>query len=310
MKRSSKLLTLLLCGVFFACASGNSVPKRPKHLTAGMEVLSEGITIYNKGCYQRSLEYFIRAHELFSASDQLNGVAMSLNNIGNIYRIMGDIDSAVLFFDESLGIYTEIADHKGVVQILSNKAAVLIQGGRLEEAAKVLSTAEDMALKNRLVCNPLLTNRGILFTKQKDYNRAEKMLEKALAKTDRANLSEFSTVNFAFGKLMFETRRYEEAVEFFETALAVDRTSGFYKGIGDDLAAIGSAYLSLGKNELAADFFKRSIKIYALIENGKKVEDILEKLENISKTSEIDIRVTLHFVNRWIEGETLASPCR
>jgi len=68
--------------------------------------------------------------------------------------------------------------------------------------------------------------------------------------------------------------------------------------------------LSLGKNEPAADFFKRSIKIYALIENGKKVEDILEKLENISKTSEIDIRVTLHFVNRWIEGENLESPCR
>lgn len=310
MKRFPKYLYLLLCIVFFACASGNSAPKRPKHLSAGMEAIAEGIAIYNMGCYQRSLEHFFRAHELFSASDQLNGVAMSLNNMGNIYRIMGNIDSAILFFDESLGIYTDIADHKGVVQILSNKAAVLIQDGRLKEADKVLSTAEDMALKNRLVYNPLLTNRGILFTKQKDYNRAEKMLETALAKADRANLSEFSTANFAFGKLMLETRRYEEAVEFFETALAVDRTSGFYKGIADDLAAIGAAYLSLGKNELAADFFKRSIKIYALIENGKKVEEILEKLENISKTSKIDIRLTLHFVNRWIEGETLESPCR
>ncbi len=310
MKRFSKYLALLLCVVFFACAGGNSAPKRPKHLSAGMEVLSEGIAIYNMGCYQRSLEYFFRAHELFSASDQLIGVAMSLNNIGNIYRIMENIDSAVLFFDESLGIYADIADYKGTVQILSNKAAVLIQGGRLEEAAKVLSTAEDMALKKKLVNNPLLTNRGILFTKKKDYNRAEKLLETALAKADRANLAEFSTANFAFGKLMLETRRNEEAVEFFETALAVDRTAGFYKGIADDLAAIGSAYLSLGKNELAADFFKRSIKIYALIENGKKVENILEKLESISKTSEIDIRVTLHFVNRWIEGETLESLCR
>jgi tetratricopeptide (TPR) repeat protein len=214
------------------------------------------------------------------------------------------------FFDESLGIYTDIADHKGVVQILSNKAAVLIQEGRLKEAAKVLSTAEDTALINKLVYNPLLTNRGILLTKQKDYDRAEKMLETALAKTERANLSEFSTVNFALGKLMIETRRYEEAVGFFETALAVDRASGFYRGIADDLAAIGSANLNLGKKELAADFYKRSIKIYALIENGKKVKDILEKLENLSKTSQADIRVTLHFVNQWIEGENLASPCR
>ncbi len=45
MKRFSKILALLLCGVFFACAGGNSTPKRPKHLTAGMEILSEGIDI-------------------------------------------------------------------------------------------------------------------------------------------------------------------------------------------------------------------------------------------------------------------------
>lgn len=69
----------------------------PEHITAGTKEMARGITRYNKGCYKDSLEYFFRAHELFVASDQLSGVAMSLNNMGNVYRVTGDIDSALLF---------------------------------------------------------------------------------------------------------------------------------------------------------------------------------------------------------------------
>jgi hypothetical protein len=76
----------------FGCAGGNAVKKKPEHIVSGMKEIQKGTTWYQKGCYKRSLEHFFRAHELFAASDQLDGVAMSMNNIGNIYRIMEDID--------------------------------------------------------------------------------------------------------------------------------------------------------------------------------------------------------------------------
>jgi len=235
---------------------------------------------------------------------------MSLNNIGNVYRIIGNMESSVLFLEESFDIYADIGDYEGTVQVLSNKAAAYIESGRLEDAIKALDTAEDIARKNKIVYIPLLSNRGILFTKQKDYVRAEQTLEKALAKVDPINLSENATVNFAFGKLMLETKHYERAIEFFKTALAADRSSGFYKGIADDLEAIGSAYLNSGNNELATDFYERSIKIYALIDDREKVKTILDKLEHISKTSGEEISVTLHFVNQWLEGKSLEGPCK
>ena len=281
----------------------------PEHITAGTKEMAGGITRYNKGCYKDSLEYFLRAHELFVASDQLSGVAMSLNNMGNVYRITGDIDSALLFFDESLAIYSHIGDPLGEVQVLCNKAAALIDGGRLEKAENVLNTAEEMAEKNRISFGPLLINRGILLIKKAQYRPAEALMQKVLADTDPENLSEFATVNFALGNLMFETQRYGKAMDFFKTALEADRLSGFNKSIADDLDAMGSACLKLGKDELAVNYFKRSVEIYALMGNHKNVQNIMERLEKVSEKTGMDLSITKHFVNRWLEGKDLGSLC-
>ena len=309
MKRFNAFFILLFALFWFACAGGNSAKKIPEHITAGMKEMTKGIARYNKGCYKDSLEYFFRAHELFVASDQLSGVAMSLNNIGNVYRITGDFESALLFFDEAFAIYSDMGDPLGGVQVLSNKVAALIDGGRLEEAEKALNTAEEMAEKNRISFGPLLSNRGILLIKKAQYRGAEELMQMVLANTDPENLSEFATVNFGLGNLMLETQRYEKAIDFFKTALKADRLSGFNKNIADDLAAIGSACLKLGKDELAVNFLKRSVEIYALIGNHKKVQNIMEKLEKVSEKTGIDLSITKHFVNRWLEGKALESPC-
>jgi len=309
MRRCNAFFILLFALSCFACAGGNSAKKIPEHITAGTKEMAGGIARYNKGCYQDSLEYFFKAHELFVASDQLSGIAMSLNNIGNVYRITGDFDSALLFFDEAFAIYSDMGDPLGGVQVLSNKVATLIDGDRLEQAEKVLNIAEEMAKKNRILFAPLLTNKGIVFIKKTEYRRAEEVMQTALSNTDPENLLEFAAVNFALGKLMFETQRYEKAVDFFKTALTADRLIGFNKSIADDLDAIGSAYLKLEKDELAINFLKRCVEIYALMGNHKKVQNIMEKLEKASEKTGIDLTITKHFINRWLEGKVLESIC-
>ena len=166
-----------------------------------------------------------------------------------------------------------------------------------------------MAKKNKILFGPLLNTKGILLIKKKEYLHAEEILQTALANVDPENFSEFATVNFTLGNLMLELQRYEKAIHFFEIALKADRLSGFSKGIADDLASIGSAYLLLKKNNLAVNFLTRSIKIYALAGNQEKVHHIIEQLENVSKSTGIDLSVTKYFVNSWLEGKSLERPC-
>jgi tetratricopeptide (TPR) repeat protein len=310
MKRNGLFLLTILSGLLFACAAGSPMKRKPDYPVPGLKALKKGNVLYQKGCYDRSLEHFFRAHELFAASDRLDGVAMSMNNIGNIYRIKGDPATAVLFFEESFNIYSEIKDNEGMVQALSNKAAALIESGSLEEAAGILDTAEEIVGEKGRPSFSVLNNRGVLLTKKGEYSRAEEVLAKALAVADPTNFSDVATVNFALGSLMVETRRREKAIDCFSAALSADRSAAYYKGIADDLAAMGSVYFSQGKWDPAVKFLKRGIKIYALIGDERKVSDLMAKLDQASKEAGIDVSLTRYFVKSWLAGEALENICR
>ena len=290
--------------MLFAC-TGNNVVKKSDEINSGIKEIKKGTYLYKKGCYERSLEHFLRAHELFVFSDNLSGVAMSMNNIGNVYRTTGRISSATQFFDESCRIFLYINDIEGAVQALSNKTAALIEDGRLEEASNALSLAENLAKNNKKLSVTLLKNRGILLIREEKFKSAEDILKKALNKVEPANFSEIAAINFALGKLMFETKRSENAVEYFKKALSADQSSGFIKGIADDLAAIGTVCYNQDNHEPAVNFFNRSIKIYALMGNEKKVHSIMEFLIKSSEKAKINISITKKFVKQWLEGKSL-----
>ena len=117
------LLSILL--LVFSCGGG-SVKKDPAPSHPAMKQLQKGLAWYQRGCFQQALVAFTKAHELFTASDRMPGVAMSLNNIGNVYRYIGDSQSALLFFQEAYKIYSRLDNLEGVIQTLSNQAAIHI----------------------------------------------------------------------------------------------------------------------------------------------------------------------------------------
>ncbi len=307
MRRLRVFLVLLAVGLAIGCG-GPKVKDKPPHLSGGMQEIQQGIAAYQQGCYHRSLDHFFRAHEHFTASDQLNGVAMSMNNIGNVYRFIGDPDSAGLFFDEAIGIYLVLEDETGALQALSNKAALLIDLDKLEAAQDTLRQAESL-MGDKKATAGLLNNKAVLLMKQTTFDQAEEILKRGLGLVSPNDLPEYATLNFSLGRLMLTTNRIDLALAYFNTALQTDRQQGFHKGIADDLAALGSVYLAQARYDMAAAHLQRSIKIYALLEDKPKVDETLQQLENAAAKADLDIRVTQLFVERWIEGKALESPC-
>jgi tetratricopeptide (TPR) repeat protein len=295
-------LTLILS----ACGGGPPLIATPPHLQAGTDQIIKGTAAYKKGCYKKAFELFFRAHELYAASDQMDGVAMSFNNIGTVYRATGDLESALAFFDKAGDIYRDLGNSSGEVQSLSNKAAVLIDLGRFDQAEAILDEASKKPAGGSFA--PLLNNRGVLLTKKKDYPEAEKVLREALSAAG-SDLSLRATVNSAMGNLMLETKRYKEAVDFYMAALSADRTDGFYRGIADDLKGIGRAYLEMGDRAGAVRYWEQSVKIYALIGSSAEVKKIMADIKTAAEGTGVDIRVTELFVNRWLEGKLYENPC-
>ncbi len=310
MKPYQTFIIMMTVITVFSCAGNPTVEESPDTtISDGMEEIKMGSFLYKKGCYDRSLQHFFSAHELFSLTDQLSGIAMSMNNIGNIFRLTGDTERALLYYGESFEIYTQIKDHKGAIQTLSNKAAALVDSDRLQDAEKILDKAQKISHTYNTPYTPLLSNRGVLLIKKKDYPAAEQVLNQALLASDPDNKSEIATINFALGNLMVAKKSYQQAVVYFKSALVADQAAGFHKNIADDLAAIAMVYVDLGESNLAIDFFKRSAKIYALHGNREKVHKLLEQMDTAAKNSGTDITITKQLVNNWLEGDRMEDPC-
>lgn len=300
------LSTLLLV---FSCGGG-SVKKDPAPAHPAMKQLQRGLAWYQRGCFQKSLEAFTKAHELFSASDRLPGVAMSLNNIGNVYRYVGDSQSALLFFQEAYEIYSRLDNLEGMIQTLSNQAANHIRDDRLDEAAALIQTTEKLAETSGKVLAHVLNNKGILLTRQHRYDEAETILMQALETTASKNVHTYATVCSALGNLMVEKAEYDRALTFYEKAISFDRQSEFHPGLADNLNDVGRVYLKQNKYDQAVAYFQRSIKIYALLGNSEQVSLTMNLLEEAATRSNTDVTLTRYFVNKWLKGEILAHPCQ
>ena len=72
---------------------------------------------------------------------------------------------------------------------------------------------------------------------------------------------------------------------------------------------MGAVYVLQEKNIQAVNVFKRSLKIYALLGDQKKVQYIMTQLETISAGTGIDLSVTKYFVNQWLQGKSVEKPC-
>jgi len=306
-----RVLFPILLGVMFligACGGGD-VKRDPILTHPGHKHLQKGVGWYQHGCFHKALEAFTKAHELFTATDRLHGVAMSLNNIGNVYRYIGDTRSALLFYQEAYAIYSQLENKAGAIQALSNKAAILIQKNRLDDATATIQKAKTLAQSFGIVVPQVLNNQGVLFTRQKQYANAESTLKQALNTTAHPNLPTRATSFSALGNLMTAQEKYTQAIEFYTQALAIDQEIGFHPGIADNLNAIGNAYYQIQQYDQAAAYLQRSVKIYALFGNTKQVSQALQRLEACAQHSDLDLAVTHHFVEKWLKGEVLEHPC-
>ncbi|RJP75992.1 MAG: hypothetical protein C4522_19875 [Desulfobacteraceae bacterium] len=285
--------------VLTACAGPELTDQKNDMTTLSMSELDSGNLLYRKGCYHQSLTHFFRAFELFTLSDRLEGVAMCLNNIGNVYNSLDSVETALLFYDEAYTTYITLNDMKGAIHALTNKASSLITHNQLSRAETVMTEAERISAQAGISFPQLIINRGILLTKKREFQKAEQLLRQAVTAIDSENTPAFASAHFALGTLMMKTARHAESLPFFHQALRADQKAHFQQGIAEDLLSIGDAMVFIEKQKEAISYYKRSLLIYTLINRQEKKEELLKKLETISQKGTSDLSIVHFFLDQW-----------
>lgn len=296
--------------VCLACAAGPAPERAPKDIHQGVRQFNKSTSYYAKGCYPKALQHIQEAYERFSAVDQLQGSADCLNTMANIYYRLGEFQSALVFFDETIELFEQLNQNAGLVRALANKSATLIAAGRLDDASRVLDRADSLGKKSNIYKSLRLKTRALLLIAHKRHQDAEELLTEALHAAPGSGQSLRADIFYTLGDLKLAMQNPEQAVTQLTKALDIDRRTGAYFNTAMDLAALGTCYENMARYKQAVGFFKRSLKIFALLEAHAKVQSVLPHLEASAAKAGGNLQATLFWTEQWIAGRQEAGLCR
>ena len=304
------ILVVLITLIGAACATKSIEERATQDLRLSIRHLNRGTQFYNKGCFTKAARHFQEAHERFAAADNLAGTADSLNSLANAYYRLNDMESAALVYDEALELYNLLDNSESRVRVLTNKSAALASAGRLSEAENTLNEADKLAASEDLLLSLRLKARAILRLKSDDVKGSKQLLSKAIQVIPYSDAQQYASAHYTMGYLLLTEQQPGKAIKFLNKALESDRRAGNYFGIGQDIEALGDCHMLMDQHTRATTEFKRSIKIYALLNNNEKVQQVSSKLIESASRADIQAQTTLNWVARWMAGQREANICR
>jgi tetratricopeptide (TPR) repeat protein len=104
---------------------------------------AEGLRLFEEGLYEEAVERFGQAQELFAAEGKQVEAAEMLNNLGVVYRLMGQWDQARAALEEAQAAFGRLGNRNREAQTLGNLGGLLAsQGDRLRAQEYLRQAAE------------------------------------------------------------------------------------------------------------------------------------------------------------------------
>lgn len=270
--------------------------------TAMVEGLqSLGITYYNIGDFENTIQSFLQALRIEEGRSNLKGVAQAYNNLGVVFEEIGQEEKALNYYQRSLTIKKELKDSVFMANSISNIGYIHLNMGQVHEALKYFnqSLALDELLNNQEGIAKSLNNIGESYTALNKYDSALYYFNLALDKNEILSTYEKAQLYNNLAKVYLKSSNYRKAIEIYQTALQLGRTVQAVVNIQESYKGLSDAYSGLRDFEKGIEYYKlytankdsvinqdSAIKI-ARIETDYRIQKREKEIELLKKEAEI-----------------------
>jgi len=190
---------------------------------------------------------------------------ISRGNIGNVYRIKGELDKALEYYGEALKLNEELGSKEGMAADLGNIGIVYGIKGELDKALeyfrKALKLNEELGSKEGMAAD--LGNIGIVYGIKGELDKALEYHGKALKLDEELGRKEGMAADLGNIGIVYRIKgELDKALEYFRKALKLDEELGRKEGMATDLGNIGIVYGIKGELDKALEYFRKALKIF------------------------------------------------
>lgn len=213
-------------------------------------------------------------------------LALAFNSVGIIFYNKGDYDKAINYYSRSLKIREEIHDKKGLAATLNNLGIVYQDQGDNAKAIEYYTLSlmknEENGDKEGKANN--LSNIGRLYREQHDTAKAIVYFTSSLKISEEIDDKRGVAIAYSnIGSIYSDQGNKLKAMEYFTRYLTVSEEIGDENNIALALGNIGFIYKNLDNNFKALDYLNRSLKMFKEIGNKKWVATLLTYIGDIYK---------------------------
>lgn len=186
-----------------------------------------GIALHNiagvharQGNYELALDYYRRALEKRRATKE--GVSDTLNRIGDVYGLMGDLRQSLHYLQSSMAIAEEMKDRHRIASLLNSIGDVYRLQGELPKALEYYKRSDVLFEEVKVRRNRALVNRNLaeVYYSLGDYTRAVEHAERAIRITEELNQpAERPAAYTTVGRALRATGKHAEAEKAFNKAI-------------------------------------------------------------------------------------------
>ncbi len=265
------------------------------------------------------------------AENRNRGIASSLNNLGVVCIELGQLDKALVTYEQSLEMFREIYGHNkphhAIAASLNNLGYLYEAMGKLDKALETYEQSLEMYRRVHGRNKPhhdiagSLSNLGNLYQSMGKLDKALKTYEQSLYRKVHGynnphhnvakSLNNLGLVYQASGKL-------DKALETYEQGLKMYRIVHGHIKPHPDIALflnyLGNMYQSMGKPDKALEAYKQSLEMYRTVHGRNKphlviaeslnslgiVYKLMDKLDKALETFEqtLEMYRTVHGHNK------------
>jgi tetratricopeptide (TPR) repeat protein len=161
----------------------------------------------------KAIDNYLTAIKYFTEIKDLRGEGRVYNNIGNLYRD-NDFDLSVEFFEKALAIAQKLSDNKLMAPIYLNIGNVYNFKKSFNQALNYYNKSNDLfiLLKDTVNLVQCMQNKGDIYCKMQQYDKAETLLLAAAKEARQLDLNEaIARIDISLADIYMAQNKFDKA---------------------------------------------------------------------------------------------------
>lgn len=199
-----------------------------------------------------SKEQYLSALRIESEIGDRLEMSKILHQIGSVDSSLGNLDSAIRYFKESIRLKKKCGYVGGITRTYYTMAAAMLENHKHREAEKYLSKAKDsVSDTGETELTYYIANlQSSIYMKRQEWLKAEEILENnaTLLEGIPGLVIPFTTANYQLSRCQIRLKKHERAIELLDKNIKIVSDLGHMQRVFNNRQELALAYLLSGNN--------------------------------------------------------------